>query len=222
MYGFVHGNWALDNSRPDGRWCGVNNEIEVLRRTGCYADFTLPSAPDATQTRKINSIYYAVGKPGTCKSHDAGVEVGSAPAPLDGLMLIQGPLLLARSSGHLLPRIENGCIQRTQPPTMARLDQWIKANVHVASRPDWLFVKLHTHGATEANRQILLGNAMLEFHRSLSQRASTDKQFCFHYVTAREMYNLAKAAEAGWKGPVESAKDFAVGPPPGMNANAEI
>ncbi len=28
--GLIHGNWALDNSRPDGRWCGVNNEISVL------------------------------------------------------------------------------------------------------------------------------------------------------------------------------------------------
>jgi hypothetical protein len=23
-YGFIHGNWALCNSRPDGRWCGAN------------------------------------------------------------------------------------------------------------------------------------------------------------------------------------------------------
>ena len=30
-YGFIHGNWALDNSRPDGRWCGVPNELGVLR-----------------------------------------------------------------------------------------------------------------------------------------------------------------------------------------------
>src|ERR1043165_9639125 len=43
MYGFVHGNWALCNSRPDGRQCGVNNEIPVLLDTGCYADFTFPS-----------------------------------------------------------------------------------------------------------------------------------------------------------------------------------
>ena len=62
-YGFIHGNWALDNSRPDGRWCGVNNELDVLRETGCYADFTFPSAPSPTQPRKINSIYYAVDDP---------------------------------------------------------------------------------------------------------------------------------------------------------------
>ena len=45
IYGFIHGNWALCNCRPDGRWCGVDQELTVLRETGCYADFTLPSAP---------------------------------------------------------------------------------------------------------------------------------------------------------------------------------
>jgi hypothetical protein len=209
-YGFVHGNWALDNSRPDRRMCGVCNEVEVLRRTGCYADFTLPSAPDASQTRTINSIYYAVGRAGRCKSHDRGVIVGAAPhvpPPNNGLMLIQGPLGLWWSKRWRLPRIENGCIQSGQPPTMQRLEQWIRAGIHVPSRPDWLFVKLHTHGAKESNRSVLLGDAMLDFHRSLADRAARDSRFRFHYVTAREMYNLAKAAESGWQGPVSPALD---------------
>src|SRR5262249_53334342 len=34
VYAFIHGNWALDNSRPDGRWCGVDNELDVLVETG--------------------------------------------------------------------------------------------------------------------------------------------------------------------------------------------
>ena len=93
-YGFIHGNWSLCNARPDGRWCGVNGELDVLRRTGCYADFTLPAAPDPAQTRKINSIYYALDDPQKPKSHDWGVDAGSVPPPLKGLMLIQGPLLL--------------------------------------------------------------------------------------------------------------------------------
>ena len=80
-YGFVHGNWALCNARPDGRWCGVNNELDVLRETGCYADFTLPSAPHPTQTKKINSIYYASNIPGQPRSHDHGVNVGTGPRP---------------------------------------------------------------------------------------------------------------------------------------------
>ena len=212
-YGFVHGNWALDNSRPDGRWCGIRNELDVLRSTGCYADFTLPSAPDVTQTRKINSIYYTAGDERRCKSHNTGIDVGASVAPPRSLMLIQGPLLMTWSSGRLLPRIENGCIQSNQLPTMTRLDRWIHANVHIASRPDWLFVKLYAHGATEANQKVLLGNPMVEFHQALADRAAKDSQFCFHYVTAREMYNLAKAAEVNWQGSVVGARDFLISPP---------
>src|SRR5690606_38978244 len=68
-YGFIHGNWALCNSRPDRLLCGVDQELTVLLKTGCYADFTMPSAPSNTQTRTINSIYYAQDRPGRCKSH---------------------------------------------------------------------------------------------------------------------------------------------------------
>ena len=59
VYAFIHGNWALCNSHPDGRHCGVNNELTVLRETGCYADLTMPSAPSPTQTPTINNLYYA-------------------------------------------------------------------------------------------------------------------------------------------------------------------
>jgi hypothetical protein len=204
VFGFVHGDWALDNSRPDGRCCGVNNELDVLRETGCFADFTLPSAPSSTQTRKINAIYYAKDDPTRPKSHDWGIDVGAAAASSDSLMLIQGPLLLDQKRR----KIENGCLQASQPPDMHRLELWLKANVHIASRPDWRFVKLHTHGAPQANQEILLGQSMLEFHRGLQQRASTDPNFQFHYVTAREMYNLAKAAEAGYVGTVAGVFDY--------------
>jgi hypothetical protein len=214
MYGFVHGNWALDNSRPDGRRCGVDNELAVLQKTGCYADFTLPSAPDVTQTRKINSIYYAVGRPGRCRSHEHGLDVGTAAAPENGLMIIQGPLRLCRTPGRWALRIENGCLQKSQPPSPDRLEQWLRAEVGVAGRPDWRFIKLHTHGAIEANRDVLLGRPMLDFHRALAQRAAADSGFRFHYVTAREMYNLVKAAEAGWAGPINAARDFEIMPSP--------
>ncbi len=92
-YGFVHGNWALDNSLPDGKHCGVDTELEVLRGTGCYADFTLPSAPSAAQVSTINRIYYAV-EDGRPRSHQTGIPVGVGPVPERGLMLVQGPLLL--------------------------------------------------------------------------------------------------------------------------------
>jgi hypothetical protein len=209
-YGFIHGNWALCNSRPDGRWCGVNEEIDILRTTGCYADFTMPSAPHPTQARTINQLYYARSKPGRPRSHDRGVGVATAPRPADGLMLIPGPLTLdwQRRKWRVLPRLENGCLQASQPPVLERLPLWVKARVQVPTRPDWYFVKLHCHGAPEDAHDVLLGQPMVAFHEALARYAEANSWFHYHYVTAREMYNLARAAEAGWTGTVAAALDY--------------
>jgi len=209
-YGFIHGNWALCNSHPDGCWCGVNEEIDVLRSTGCYADFTMPSAPHPTQTRKINSIYYATNRPGQAKSHDAGQDAGAGPMPMRSLMMLQGPLALRwrRRKWGVLPRMENGCLQASQPPSLQRLWSWLQAAVQVPTRPDWYFVKLHAHGALERDQETLLGAPMVQFHRALAQHAQKYPHFHYHYVTAREMYNLVKAAEAGWQGSVAAVRDF--------------
>jgi hypothetical protein len=222
-YGFIHGNWALDNSRPDGRLCGVNNELDVLRETGCYADFTLPSVPSATQTRTINRIYYAVDDPLRPKSHDTGIEAGTQSPPARALLLIQGPLLLdwRRRKWGLVPRIENACLQANQPPSAERLDLWLRARVRVPARPDWFFVKLHTHGAVDGNRRMLLGEPMVRFHHALAQRAAADPHFHYHYVTAREMANLVQAAEAGWNGSVAAARNFRLVRLDGRLANPE-
>ena len=211
-YGFVHGNWALNNARPDGRWCGVNDEIRILCQTGCYADFTYPSAPSPTQPPTINRLYYARSKPHTPRGHDHGTKIGHGTAPEGSLMLITGPLGLnwrSRKWG-VLPRLENGCVQASQPATINRLELWLSARVQVPSRPDWYFVKLHAHGAPERDRECLLGPPMIEFHRELARRAELDPNFHVHYVTAREMYNLARAAESGWKGTIAEARDFEI------------
>ncbi len=211
-YGFIHGNWALCNSRPDGRCCGVDNELDILRETGCYADFTFPSAPSLTQPPTINSIYYAWNRPGRPRSADNGVAVGTAPMPAKSLMLIEGPLLLdwRRRKWGVFPRLENGCLQASQPPSLERLEYWLRARVQVPSRPDWFFVKLHAHGAPEDAHEILLGEPMRRFHEALAERARANPRFHYHYVTAREMYNLAKAAEAGFLGAVAQARDHLV------------
>ena len=203
-YGFVHGNWALCNSRPDGRWCGVNNELTVLRQTGCYADFTMPSAPNSTQTVTVNSIYYATDRPPRPKAHDVGIaaRVGQAP-PDEGLLLIQGPLALdwRRRKWGILPRLENAELHGGFPPTMPRFDLWLRAGVGVVGRPDWVFVKLHTHGALERNANMLLGEPMRAFHRDLAAYAAQRPGLQYHYVTAREMAELVHQAEAGAEEP---------------------
>jgi hypothetical protein len=203
-YGFIHGDWALANSRPDGRCCGVAGELAILKETGCYADFTFPSAPERNQPRTINRIYHVP----TGTGHRAPLSV--ATDPNNGLMLIPGPLALdwRRRKWGVMPRIENSCLQGSQPPDADRLDLWLSARVQVPARPDWFFVKLHTHGAPEENQAVVLGEPMRALHRELARRAASDPGFTFHYVTAREMYNLARAAADGWTGGVQEARDL--------------
>ena len=209
-FGFVHGNWALDNSRRDGRWCGVNNELTVLRDAGCYADFTLPSAPSETQTRKVNSLYYALDDPHRPRSHEGGRDAALGAAPNGELLLIQGPLALnwKRRKYGLLPRIENGELTSLNPPTEARANLWVRQAIHVRGRPEWVFVKVHTHGAREDNAGVLLGQPMCELFTYLEMAYNDGGRFRLHYVTAREMYNILKAAEQGQGGNPGRYRDF--------------
>lgn len=210
LFGFIHGNWALDNSCNDPKWCGVNNELEVLKETGCYADFTLPSAPSEAQTKKINAIYYATDDPERPKSHDTGVDVEAGKEPNGDLMIVQGPLTLnwRRRKGGIFPRIENGEIAWGNPPMEARVDLWIKQRIHVKGKPNWIFVKVYTHGAQEENFDCLLGEPMDRMFSYLEGRYNDGRNYQLHYVNAREMYNIIKAAEAGFSGNPTEYRDW--------------
>ena len=214
-FGFIHGNWCLDNSRGDGRWCGINNELILLRELGCYADFTLPSAPSDTQTRTINSIYYATDDPTRPKSHNDGTAVRVGGSTSGDLMIMQGPLGLnwrERRMG-LLPRIENADVRRGCPPTPARVDAWVRTGVHVEGRPEWVFIKVHTHGTQEADMDTLLGPAADTMHSYLERAYNDGQNYVLHYVTSREVYNIVKAAEAGCEGNPNDYRDYILPPP---------
>lgn len=223
-FAFIHGNWALDNSRADGRWCGVNNELAVLARLGCYADFTLPSAPSDTQTSKINSIYYATGKDGCAKSHDTGIDVQVGGRQTGDLMLIQGPLGLnwRNRKWGLFPRIENSDIRASSPPTRPRVDFWVETGIHVVGRPDWIFVKIHTHGTQEPDMDTLLGKPVDEMFSYLEQKYNDGETYKLHYVSAREIYNIVKAAEAGETGDPGNYRNYAIQPATYVNATAGV
>jgi hypothetical protein len=204
-FGFIHGNWALDNARPDGKWCGVNDELTILNELGCYADFTLPAAPDPSQTRTINRIYYAVDDPRRPRSHEYGprVRVGGSP-PSGGLLIIQGPLTFdwRRRICRVFPGLENGAVDASDAhlPTADRFRSWVDAGISVEGRPEWVFVKVHTHGAPEDNASALLGPLMEQFHADITRTFNDGLAFRLHYVTAYEMACLVKAAEAGLTG----------------------
>lgn len=217
VYAFIHGNWAICNSRPDGDWCGVDNEVEVLKETGCYVDMTMPSAPSPTQSRRVNSIYYVPSNSG-CRGHDHGtpVHAGDTTNHENGLMFVQGPLGLNFSSRKfgILPRIENADISGGNAPSSERFKLWLQQCIQVKGKPDWTFIKLHTHGCLPRNADLLLSETMRNFHAMLQKQDN----LIIHYVTAREMFNVIKAAEAGEKSWRCDLLNFRVASPPRFNS----
>lgn len=195
-YGFIHGNWALDNSRSDRRWCGVNDELTVLRQTGCYADFTMPSALFGTQTRKINSIYRAVDDPLKPKSHNSGNDVASGKRG-EGLLMIQGPLCFnwGQKKYYVLPRIENSGLYPSIPPTPLRLKMWVSTAITVKGFPGGVFIKIYTHGAQEGVIRMLFDKGGLE--ELLSSLKACEPETSVHFLSAREMANIVLAIEDG-------------------------
>lgn len=214
-YAFIHGNWCLCNARKDGRWCGINDELIVLKETGCYADFTLPAAPNESQTAKINSIYYAQDIAGQPKSHNTGVDVKVGGKTWGDLMIIQGPLTLnwKKRKFGFMPRIEASDMRGQTPPTKERVDLWVNANIHVQGRPNWVFIKIHTHGTQEQDMDTLLGSQTDEMFSYLEEKYNDGKQYVLHYVTARETFNIIKAAEAGLDGNPNAYRDYILKPP---------
>ena len=196
-YAFIHGDWALDNSREG--YCGVNDELSILQETGCYADLTFPSYMVESQPRTVNSIYYAVDDREMPKSYDTGARAQVGDLSKNGLLMIQGPLGL-RWQGRkrsLFPSVDDGEIAGNNPPSAERVDFWVKKGIHVLGRPEWIIVKAFTHGAALREQGVLLGDKIIQMHSYLRDKYNDGHKYLLHYVTARELYNIIKAAEAG-------------------------
>ena len=203
-YGFIHGNSALDNSRGC-QLCGVNNEIDILIQTGCYADFTFPCVGEPNP-RKINSIYYAIDDPNKPKSYDTGQEVianwGNAAK---GLMMIQGPLFpYFKKNNFWGLRLYSPVVDGYPPVDDRRVDAWIRSNICIKGCENWVIVKTHTHGAVES--RAVLGKEMEFIFEYLENKYNDGERYQLHYVSAREIYNVIKATEAGE--PITSPDDY--------------
>lgn len=209
-YAFVHGNWALANS-AQGRFCGVNNEMQILADTGCYADFTLPSAPAHGQVSKINTLYECSSPLHKRAPHRRGRDLKCGRPPKIFPLIIQGPLLLNwahQKRGWPFVGIENGELTTANPPTMRRLRLWQKVAITVRGRPDWLFIKLHCHGMDPRDEPTLLGAPVQQFLRELIHHPHQGSEFLVHFVTSREMVNLILAACDGLGGNPGQYRDY--------------
>jgi hypothetical protein len=213
-YAFIHGNWCLANARADNWGCGVDEEIPLLFDTGCYADFTFPAAPDESQPNIVNQIYWPVGDLAKKRAYESGERARVGEVRRDRILLVEGPLALATRAEKIPVRIENSAITAKEPGTARRIATWVEQNIHVEGRPEWVFVKVHTHGAPELQAASLLGEGGRTMHRALTGLYNDGREWILHYMSAREMFNVAIAAMEGREGNPFDYKDHVLPPPP--------
>jgi hypothetical protein len=192
-FGFIHGNWALDNSLPDGRWCGLDNEISLLRDLGCYADFTLPSAPSPAQAGPVNVIYRATDDPLRPRSHETGTPVVPGASAAGDLTIVPGPLAI-RFGRWGRPRLDTGELAWNYGASRERARLWLRVAPRVGR--DDAFVKLFTHGAQERNAARLLDGGLDELFSHL-RAACSEVGASLRYVTAWQMWNAIERVRRG-------------------------
>lgn len=215
-YAFIHGNWCLANARRDGSHCGVDAEIPLLFDTGCYADFTFPSAPDESQPAVVNQIYWPAGDAGDLakrRAYERGERARVGEVKRDRILMVEGPLSLSPRRALLPVWIENAGLTAVAPGSAGRVRSWVRQAIHVEGRPEWLFAKAYTHGAPELQAMSLLGDGGRSLHEGLAEVCAVEG-LALHYVTAREMFNVAMAAMEGRDGDPAAYRDYVLGPPP--------
>jgi hypothetical protein len=122
-------------------------------------------------------------------------------------MIFEGPLIFAPTlnARRLFLDLDDGDIHPAKPASPSRVGRWIRANVHVAERPDWVFVKLFTHGiSTQGDEDEVVGDHFSETLSYMERAFNDGRNYRLHYITAREAYNLAMSAARGARGDAAS------------------
>ena len=171
-----------------------------------YADFTFSTIGTDCQPRTVNSLYYVKDEPNFPKSYDLGVEAEVAKPVNDRLLIFEGPIAFIWKGAGL----EYGAVENYAIPSPKRINAWIDANIHVRGRPEWVFVKVYSHGCQSA--QVILDHYMDKMLGWL-ENICRERRIRLHYMTAREAFNVVKAAEDSKLGNPEKYRDFKIPKP---------
>lgn len=210
-YAFVHGNTALANSAA-GRFCGVDEEMQILADTGCYVDMTLPSAPDRSQVPRLNAIYECGNDKLKARPHRSGptVRVGDA-GELNLPLIFTGPLVFIwnrRYSGLPLPRLDDGGLTANQPLDKARLDRWTGARIGVRGMPKWQFIKLYCHAFFPFDQASTIGERARRFFSDVVESGEREGTHKVHFASAREAVNMLLAARDRLQGDPHQYRNY--------------
>jgi hypothetical protein len=193
VFGFIHGNWALDNSLPNGAHCGVTGELQVLRDLGCYADFSMPSFPSPSQSRILNKIYWTTGDPAKPRGYDQGIEATIGGGVQGDILMITGPTGLLYEK-RLTPWLDAGELAHHAMPSSYRVKRWLEFAPRIG---DDIFIKLFAHGAREDNAAVLLGTdskpgslaPMFQWIHEAAQKHNLE----LHWTSAFDMFRAVDA-----------------------------
>ena len=193
-WAFIHGNWSLANGRPDGNGAASTTSSLVLHELGCYVDLTFPSAPDPCQPDKVNQIYWPAGDLTKRRSYEHGERARVGAHHDDRLLMITGPLALRAQGRWRAARERRDHRRRSADARRASRPGSIKASTSRAG-PSGSSSRSTRTARSRRPPTRCSATAAAALHAALAEYMRHGDQL--HYVTAREMFNVARAAMDG-------------------------
>jgi len=126
-------------------------------------------------------------------------------------IIFEGPLVLdwtRRQHSLPVPRLDDGALARNYPLSLDRFNRWRNARIGVASGPNWVFVKLYSHGFFDWDQDAMIGGQMRRFMNEMLELSEKTKEFSVCFASAREAYNMVMAAADGHSGPPGHYRDY--------------
>jgi len=215
-WGFVHGRWALNASDPLS--CNITDEIEILRRNGCVADFTMPAGrSQCTPSMKGIFVIKPQDKP---KCYNTGGMIDR------GTHLLDDPnafIICYPSSNYMYVSLDNLILRvGTRSDTLFRsliakdnswapedpkviIQEWILCS-HILDRT--LVIKTHSHNMRlsfwdDKTTGSLINNSPI-FSSRQKERMYLLQEICkdnnledLKQVTARELIKFVRWVDGG-------------------------
>jgi hypothetical protein len=167
-----------------------------------------------SQPARVNEIY-AAKDDDEAKSYRTQLPLTTVRDGFADLVIFQGPLIFAPSMklSRLFLDLDDGDIHHAKPGSATRVDRWVRANIHVPGHPEWIFIKIFAHGiSSDGDEEVVLGPSFDGALSYLESRYNDGRQYVLHYVTAREAYNLVRAAVDGRGGDPRTSFDYIIPP----------
>ncbi len=190
----------------------LRRQASVLSDLGCYADMSFPGARRSRPQSRVNTMFMVSSA--DSEPYNESDELRAGRLGKGGLLVIEGPFLIDWTDWRftIRPYVEEGHLSQEAPPDPGRVDSWIRANVHVIGQPNWIFVKLMIDGLSDAASAQSLRHSLDQSLMYLEEVCNDDELYRLHYVTAREMYNVAMAAQALKSGNAGLFRDYLIEP----------